>query len=76
MIQQLEALAEPIRRPTGTRMAVQEVATALILEVGAKVRTVPLMQPMTLAEVYDYFTKRGKRPAFTSLSRGVARVNW
>ena len=76
MIQQLEALAEPIRRPAGTRMAVQEVATSIILEIKGKSRTVPLMQPMTLTEVHDYFAKRGRRPAFASLSGGVARVNW
>lgn len=76
MIQQLEALTEPIRRPAGTRMAAQEIATTLVLETNGKSRTVPLMQPMTLAEVHDYFTKRGKRPAFASLSGGVARVNW
>jgi len=76
MIQQLEALAEPIRRPPQTRMAIQEIATTLILEANGKSRSVPLMQPMTLTEVHDYFTKRGKRPAFSSLSKGVARVNW
>ena len=76
MIQQLEALAEPFRRPAQTRMAVQEVATTLILEANSKSRTVPLMQPMTLTEVHDYFAKRGKRPAFSSLSKGIARVNW
>ena len=76
MIQQLEALAEPIRRPPQTQMAVQETATTLILETQGGNRTVPLMQPMTLAEIHDYFTKRGKRPAFSSLSSGVARVNW
>ena len=76
MIQQLEALVEPIRRPPDTRMAVQEVATSLILEANSKSRAVPLLQPMTLTEIHDYFTKRGKRPAFASLSGGVARVNW
>jgi hypothetical protein len=76
MIQQLEALAEPIRRPPATHMGVQEVATTLILEAKGKNVVVPLMQPMTLAEVHDYFTKRGKRPACASLSGGVARVNW
>ena len=76
MIQQLEALTEPIRRLAGTQMAGQMIATTLVLEANGKSRTVPLMKPMTLTEVHDYFTKRGKRPAFASLSGGVARVNW
>lgn len=77
MIRQLEALAEPLRRPERTYMlGVQEVATTLVIEANNETRTVPLMQPMTLVEVQDFFTKRLKRPAFASLSGGVARVNW
>ena len=52
------------------------LATTLIVETGRKTVSVALKRALTLAEIWNHFVGRGRRPALTTLSKGVARVTF